>query len=376
MPGSVIAILDVSAHAARMGYGRFEYVERLVRAGVDVRRESGLRLGLLVADNNGWAFTLPAALVEAEAGENANAPNAIQLSTAQILVLRAELPQPRPRAAAERSLSSAQSALSISLGIEPVRQEVLEHVERELQVAPPQPFDLARQVQVYTALVQFVELEMKGWKLEGRRIELPRSLPVLATQDRDLKQRIRASLNLLDEMQDGQLKTLRSEVEDIRKAFCRPVGGLGSLVLVQARAMLEKRVADVRTRLANAKQALIAEIEAALKRVVGSLVPELARAVLRGPTDTFRARFAQNEAGAEEYVRSELERVLPRAEEIVGAMSLRLTFKDVTYDVLKDQTFKDKVLMSFSRSALPDALLTEYDAVRERLNATAPASNE
>jgi hypothetical protein len=65
--------------------------------------------------------------------------------------------------------------------------------------------------------------------------------------------------------------------------------------------------------------------------------------------------------------RRELARVFPTADEIVSGMSLRLTFKDVTYEVL--EKFKDKVLMSFSRSALPESLLEEYDAARERTKA-------
>ncbi len=48
-------------------------------------------------------------------------------------------------------------------------------------------------------------------------------------------------------------------------------------------------------------------------------------------------------------------------------MSLRLTFKDVTYEVLQDNEFKKRVLSSFSRSALPDSLHKEYDAVRHSL---------
>ena len=366
LPGAVVAILDVSAHVARMGYGRFEEVEPLMRAGVDVRQEPGLRQALLIVDNNGWAFTLPAELIETDAQEQNSAPNALELTPAQILVLRGELPQPRlPNTDAASSDSGP--ALCVTLGAAPVAPKVIEQVKRELQVAPPQAFDLARQVQVYTALVRFVELEMKGWKLEGRRVELPAGrLPVLATQDRDLKQRIRSSLNLLDKVQDGQLKKLRDEVEEIRKHFCHPVGGLGSLVLVSAQKVLEERVAKVQSALAAAKTAITAEVDGALKRVTDGLVPELARAVLKDPPDPFRGQYGQSQEGAEEYVRRELARVFPTADEIVSGMSLRLTFKDVTYGVLKDQNFKDKVLMTFSRSALPDGLLEEYDAAKKR----------
>jgi hypothetical protein len=363
-PDNVVAILDVSAHSARMGYGCFEAARQLLDAGINVRVEPGLRQGLLIVDNSGWAFALPAQLVEADTKDDEDAPNAIELTTAQILILRGELPQPA------RTLEAATStgALpAVMLGAAALTERVVQQVTRELQVAPPQPFDLARQVQVYTALVRFVELEMKGWKLESRRVELPKTLPVLATQDRDLKQRIKSTLNLLDQIQDGQLRTLRAEVDEIRKAFCVPVGGLGSVVLVQVQQELIKRVDAVKLRFNKARESIKGEIEANRGRLIDSLVPELARAVRGDPPDPYRARFAQTQEGAEEYVRRELTRVFPDAEEIVKGMSLRLTFKDVTYDVLKDEGFKDRVLTSFSRSVLPGELLTEYDAARERV---------
>jgi hypothetical protein len=244
----------------------------------------------------------------------------------------------------------------------------MSQVKQELLTAPPQPFDLARQVLIYKALVRFVELEMKGWKLEGRRIELPKSLPVLATKDRDLKQRIKSSLHLLDKIKDGKLKSLRMEVEEIRKGFCVPVGGLGSVVLVQNQSVLEDKIEDVRKRLEEAKEEIIAEIKESLNRMVDGLVPELARAVINDPPLLFAGRYQKSQSGAEEFVRSELTRVFPNAEELVKNMSLRLTFKDVTYELLKEDIFKDKVLTNFSRSVLPGELLTEYDAACKRID--------
>jgi hypothetical protein len=370
-PDDVIAVLDVCAHSARMGYGCIEATDQLLHAGIKVRVEPGLRQGLLIVDNRGWAFALAAQLVEGDAKEDENAPNAVELTTAQILVLRGEFPQP---ACAPEAATSAEPAPRVAVGATPLTESMVQQVTKELEVAPPQPFDLARQVQVYTALVRFVELEMKGWKIESRRIQLPRTLPVLATEDRDLKERIRSSLKVLDRLADGQLQKLRDEVDAIRDAFCVPVGGIGSIVLVKAQKYLIDRVESVRARLKDAQSTIRGEVDTALKGMIASLVPELARAIMRDPPDAFIGRYAQSQMDAEEYVRGELMRVFPRADEIIDGMSLRLTFKDVTYDALTDTAFKDKVLTSFSRSVLPGELHTEFDAARERNAGSRPAS--
>jgi hypothetical protein len=172
----------------------------------------------------------------------------------------------------------------------------------------------------------------------------------------------------LDKIKDGKLKSLRMEVEEIRKGFCVPVGGLGSVVLVQNQSVLEDKIEDVRKRLEEAKEEIIAEIKESLNRMVDGLVPELARAVINDPPLLFAGRYQKSQSGAEEFVRSELTRVFPNAEELVKNMSLRLTFKDVTYELLKEDIFKDKVLTNFSRSVLPGELLTEYDAACKRID--------
>jgi len=359
-PDNIVIILDASAHTARMGFGRFETIEQLTETGVEIRVEPGLRQGLLIVDGKGKVFNLPAELLEPDAGVNDSAPNAIELTAAQVVVLRSELPNPK-------SPSEAQQSLKVSIGESRLEKSDIEHIKKELEVSPPQPFDLSRQVRVYSALVRFVELEMKGWKLESKRIELPSSLPVLATRDLDLRHRIKSSLNLLDTLQDTKLKKLRAEVEAIRKAYCIPIGHLGSVVLIRAQKELIAKIDDLRERMKKTQGELVSEIESCLKQALESLTPELAKAILAEPTDSFMGRYAPTEQGAEEHVREELLKVFPSAQKIVKDMSLRLTFKDVTYEVLQDKEFKKRVLSSFSRSALPDSLHEEYDAVRRSL---------
>src|SRR5690606_13117344 len=118
------------------------------------------------------------------------------------------------------------------IGAEAVKPETLERVERALEIAPPQPFDLARQTRVYHALLQFVELKFEGFSLQSRRIQLPKSLPVIASNDRALKERLSASLKLLDKMaKPASLKDIEVRLEDLRSAYLVPVGRAGRVIL-------------------------------------------------------------------------------------------------------------------------------------------------
>ncbi len=283
-PDNIVVIVDASAHTARMGYGRFETIDLLSGAGLEIRVEHGLRQGLLIVDSKGKAFNLPAELLEPDAAANDSAPNAIELTAAQVVVLRSELPHPKRD-------SEAQQPLQVSIGEIRLEKSDIDNIKRELEISPPQPFDLSRQVRIYSALVRFVELEMKGWKIESKRIELPSSLPVLATRDRDLRLRIKSSLNLLDTLQDDKLKKLRTEVEEIRKAYCIPIGPLGSVVLIKAQKELIKKIDDLRERLEKTRDELAFEIESCLEKALDSLIPELAKAILADPPDPFKGRL-------------------------------------------------------------------------------------
>jgi hypothetical protein len=367
MPCGVTAILDVSAHSARMGYGQFEQVKRLKDGGVDVRQEAGLRQALLVADNSGWAFTLPAQLLETDAPEGTAAPNAIELTLAQVAALRGELPRPGG-AATEAEPDGGQEERPVRvLGAERIAPAIVAQVEQELTVAPPQPFDLARQIQVYTSFVRFVELEMKGWKLEGRRIALPKDLPVLATKDKEMIDRVRASLKVLEELDGSQFKALRDEVERIRKKYCHRIGDYGSLALVSEQSELEGRVDHIREKLKAATKSISSEITAELGRVKNALVGELARAVRKQPPARFKLLYEQSLKGAKSYVTEVLEELFPTTDKVVEGISLRLTFKGVTYGALEDEKFKDAALTAFPRDALPNGLHEEFDAAKKRL---------
>ncbi|MGB4343993.1 MAG: hypothetical protein WBJ03_10295, partial [Moraxellaceae bacterium] len=90
--GAVTVVLDVSARVNRLGYGEHAAVEMLNQAGVMVRQHPGLRIGALICDEAGWSFASSPRLVEADPTSDSDAFNAIALTSAQVMVLRTELP--------------------------------------------------------------------------------------------------------------------------------------------------------------------------------------------------------------------------------------------------------------------------------------------
>jgi len=351
---AVQVVLDVSATVSRLGYGEHAAAQRLTQAGVPLRQQPGLRLGVLICDDHGWSFATAPRLVESDQPDRPDACNAIALTEAQILALRAELP-------ATSTPDESHPIVPVPvIGAKMVEQDVMQRVERALEIAPPQPFDLARQTRVYHALLQFVELKFEGFSLQSRRVQLPNSLPVIASKDRALKERLSASLRLLDKLEKPvALQEIASRLEDLRTAYLVTVGKTGRVILKGKRNAFEKELALIEDDLEKCRAALKTDLTSALDKVTDSLVPDLARAVLSDPPPRFRGLYPMSQEAAETFVREELGKTFPTANELVQGMQIHKFYKDVTYETLKNEEFVKKVKELIPASILQGALLEE-----------------
>lgn len=353
--GAVQVVLDVSAQVSRLGYGEHTSIEILTHAGVMLRQHKGLRIGALICDDAGWSFATSPSLVEAVPTSDSEAYNAIALTSAQVMVLRAELPPVTKGEALEYPV----------VGSEPVDEATLCKVKRALKIAPPQQFDLARQTQVYAALIQFVELTFEGFNIQSRRIQLPTTLPLIASQDKVLKDRVTASLKVLDKIEKPEaLQDITERLEELRNAYLVPVGQAGRVMLKSKRDNFEHELQEIEASLIQCKESLTYDLKTALDGVINAIVPDLARAVIANPPPRFRGLFPATEESAADYVREELKKAFPKAEDLVAGMKIHKFYKDVTYETLKNKDFGERVMKEIPQSVLDGSLLQEEVAAK------------
>lgn len=358
----VQVVLDVSAQVARLGYGSHDAVEMLQQQGITVRHQPGMRIGALICDDSGWSFASFPALVEADPTTESEAYNAIALTEAQVLVLRTELPPVRKGKAPDSALDYP------VVGSEPVDEICLKKVKNALEIAPPQSFDLARQTQVYAALIQFVELKFEGFNIQSRRIQLPKTLPLITSKDKALKDRVSASLKVLDKIEKPRaLIDVTKRLEELRLAYLVPTGQAGRVILKSKRVEFENELAEIEKTLDECKLALSDELQQALDQVVNAIVPDLVRTVLADPPPRFRGLFPPTKEFAETYVRDELAKAFPTAESLIADMKIHKFYKDVTYETLKNKEFEERVMQEIPKSVLDGALLQEELAAKSGL---------
>ena len=360
LPKSAVqVVLGVLPSVARLGYGDHAAVEKLAAAGVPLHQHEGLRIGVLICDDAGWSLATSPSLVEANPAGDSEAFNTIALTPAQIMVLRAELP-------AINNMNDREPAPEYTVvGTELVDEATLVKVKRALDIAPPQQFDLARQTQVYAALIQFVELTFEGFNIQSRRVQLPKMLQLIASKDKAVKDRLTASLKVLDQIEKPKaLREVTMQLEELRNAYLVPVGQAGRIMLKSKRGDFEKELKAIEDSLEACKETLVTDLQATLKGVVDAIVPDLARAMMADSPPRFRGLFSATEESAAEFVKDELAKTFPTADELVAGMKIHKFYKDVTYETLKNKDFSERVMKEIPPSVLEGSLLQEHVAAK------------
>ncbi|MCW2312734.1 hypothetical protein [Rhodoferax antarcticus] len=159
----IAIVIDGDEECCRLGYCDAEALADLNTAAqehdIALRRHAGLRLGLLMADDDVLIWTPTPLMFEAPRGESE--PNGLIL-TPQTLK---ELPQ-------ALGVDPQSPPAQIEVGKVLVAKEELAKVVDAIKAAPPAPFDLSRLSRVFSARFQFIETVLRGAELTKRELRL------------------------------------------------------------------------------------------------------------------------------------------------------------------------------------------------------------
>ena len=337
----------------RMGFGDLAAVKTLRDAGIVVNSTPGLRTGLVIVDHQGYIFTPTALYLEAE-DRPAEAPNAMRLSKDQVTEALARLsPAAKAIAIAFAKTDEERERIreqAVEVPSAKVADEEFAAVERRLEEAPPVRFDIARQVRVFNAYLQYVELKLTGAAIQRHRLAIPPSIQKLGGS-KDLEGRLRTTFDLIEKGGKLSSKALEDALNEIRKNFTPSLGkDHGRVVLKAAKPHLEERLAKFRDELKAHQEKVEKELQGQLdesrKQIVDYFVPR----VVASPPDAMRGQFLKfEEAEARAWLDGELDRVFPKAEALIQKMQLDVRYKDVTFETLNREDFLDAIKEAFPR---------------------------
>lgn len=348
--------LDFDERTLRMGYGSLEAIELLRKAEIGITHAPGFRSGILIVDDRGWIFTPIARYLEDDPHSD-ETPNAIELSQAQVesFAIRfcastrfeaahAAHVEKGPDAAAEIA------ELPHELGINQVGHEHFAEVKKAIAVAPPVKFDVVRQVRVFEPYLQYVELKLTGAAIQKHKVRIPTDIQKLGSS-KDLEGRLRTTFDLIEKSSTLSSKDLEGELNEIRKNFTPSLGkNHGRVVLKNAKPLLDRRIAELTAKLEKHQEAVREALEQTLnesrKQVVDYYLP-LAEAQ---PPDSVAGQSLLDEVSVEQlrkWLDRKLSQAFPSADDLIEAMSLEVSYKDVTFETLNRADFLQSLKEAF-----------------------------
>lgn len=389
-PPAVTLIIDTVPEVYRLGYGTEEGLRALqslvTTHHIAIRYQPGLRVGVLIADEIMLVYSPTPLLIEADS-DRSDQPNAILVGADP---LSAVLAASAAEGEAHASLPSA-----AEIGRSPVTPDGLKDTLDELARVPPKAFNVARIERVFSSKLQYVELEVTGYRLSSRKVSIPNDL--LIGEAAALDQRLRNAFTLLADnrsleveipVQDLQTPGLTLGIDDkpvmrryserqleadrkkIEEDFLTNVPGYGWLIRRWDRKAFDARLRWFEEQLQHFKQGVQGELEKAVEKAVDELVaalhpklranflPRLLKSVMTAvPDDSLRRALLRDElVFAFEAAKDRFE----------PAVSVQ--FKDLTYETLKDPRFRTAIERAYGKrgGVSPVAqMFEEYDAARE-----------
>lgn len=386
-------ILDLDPEVYRLGYGTEEGLIALqalaTRHHLELRQQEGIRIGLLMTDEQTLLYSPTPLLIEA-GSVSVNKPNAVMISS------KGDSTAALMQACAANGSTNKNTPIpqNAEIGQRPATPIEVSNSLAALKDIPPKVFDVARIERVYESKIQFVELEVTGYRLSSKKVSIPNDL--LVGEDSALKEKLKNSFTLLQGEQllkvnipeldadllpvmdaDGKPKTVvwsEAELEKQRKAlyedFLINVPRFGQVIMRNRREKFDARIALLRKQI----EAFKAAVEMTLGVAILEAIDELAKTLLPRIRENLPARFTKffdkNQLTEDDIlgmIKRDLEAAFGGVNDVFNP-EVRCVFKDVTYESIQDKNFK-KLLGDAMRKAggenIVRQLFSEHDAAPE-----------
>ena len=352
-PDAMSVVLDVDPEVCRVGFGTVEAVELLQKAaeglGATLRHRPGLRIGLLITENTTVVFAPMPLLIEAESTDFPR-PNAVCLKAVAT------------EGSSETHGHIEREAEDLKQGSEPVNPTKMEEVSKDLASNPPQKFNLARVVQVFNALFQFVEFKLSGFLITRMSVPIPPDLTGLA-KDEELQKLWHSTFRLVRSDCEVSGEKILQTKNKILKDHLVTLKGFGDVCLRANKESFLNEIQKLRSEIEEFHKEIAGKLQKEMDTNRHRLVDALLPAVAANPPSRWKSFLGPTPSTSDlrEPLNDELAAFFPSAEELIKKMKVKVIFKDVTYESLTDPKF-----LQIARKALhnPKVLHEEYLAAK------------
>jgi hypothetical protein len=383
---SVRIILEANPDTCRLGFGSYPAIVSLTEAEIEILKAEGLRIGILIVDDAAWIYApTPEIILEVPKDEIINAvavspehAEQLILSIAPDLYSVESLPEEPDKT--ESATDLTEDILEAEVLMELPKPEIktekftvhdAQIIEKSLKENPVQKFDYTRRVEVYKGFFQFVDLNLIGCRFTSQTITLPNSLLSLPADD-EMRHRINSTCKLFDDTSEltKNARTLEKEFNDLRKIYVKSLGSrFGSVILRSKKNELTEKLDKIRAKLII----FVKEVENGLQKEIDTSIEKLLNmfkdGVMKNPPTELKGQIPADKPDEEtacEFIKYELNRVMPNIEKFMKGMEIYCDYKDVTYEMLNDDVFvqaikKNYPLLKFDKTYESSDTLAQRD---------------
>ncbi|HLY56429.1 MAG TPA: hypothetical protein VKS60_12785 [Stellaceae bacterium] len=368
----ITVILDADPEVYRLGFGSEKALDKIRAAGdpsfLDLRMQSGVRIGVVVSDDVTMVFAPVAQLIEA-GSKSPTKPNAIVLGGGVT---------DRLADAAGAGLADNRTARAApqEIGEAPLTPAAVAHLKDDLKQNPPQQFDVARSLRVFTSKVQYVELEVSNYRFSSRQVRLPQEL--LDVADDELRSRVSGRIAMPEgglgifeievETASGAKKTtvderwLTKQRKRIEDKYTFLVPRYGRVIMHTLREEFDAEIKRFNITLDRYRNAVIAKVSSLKADLVTQIVQEYLPRWIRQPHANY-IRYGWTPTA--EVLEAELRRT---AECIVNEAFdydlpiVRAVYKSVAPENVRDPQFLDPLKTGMRKQGVPEPIIASLFA--------------
>lgn len=336
---SLALVLDGDEECCRLGYCDASALSALsesaARWGVQLRRQPGLRVGLLIVDSELVIWSPTPLMFEAPAADGE--PNGVVVSSDPVL---------------ELSQAVVPHGGSAEIGTATMAKSDVETVVKAIKAAPPAPFDLTRLSRVFSSKFQFIEATLRGAELIKREIQIdslvlnsdaPKELrPLLQTKIQPFYGESERAVDVpilvnfeVAYRKDGQVMTRQTTQADIRKywddlldSFIITLPGFGKII----RYSDKNRFENARVAFEQVLKAWVEGFRASVKADHEGRVKKLA--------DLIQVRMEKSE-GKDRLDRRAIEDLVRKGLEKLRVIEpeVKVVYKNISVESARDSEF-------------------------------------
>lgn len=358
---SLTVILDADAEVYRMGYGDVDALEIIREASsehmFDLREQQGVRIGVVLSDDNAMVYAPVSRNVEA-GSTTEEKPNAIMLR----------------HGGTTESLAGATGVAEgeMEVGMTAMEPDRVAEMANDLKANPPHPFDLSRKLKVFITHVQFIELRIANATFSTRKIQLPQSFQKF--KDEALRNNINASLNIpidleteleisIDSHRGPETFTVNEEIiiqerREIESTFFYDWKGRGKVVLRKDKQKMDKELERLVAIVEEYHKALRSDFKQSQEKFRNRLVGEFLDLWKESPPSRLKRRGTVGEESCRLDIEAKADMMFHKAVHF-GKPEVNIVYKDISIEDLKNEKLMASLRQLMEKAGVDQATVKQ-----------------